>query len=225
MDDVRREARLLRAALADLVSLTTLAADWDGQDAKPVLERVLDVVVERLNLEIAYLRVADAVGGALRIVRSRREGVASQATWRARMREIDRQLELAESGRRLMNPIGAGTLQLARWPLMTAALRREAGVLVTGAVRAEFPIASETMILSGATNLLSTILRATTASPPDVIPDAEWRYRERQNLLAALARAEGRVYGPMGAAALLGLKPSTLQSRLRSFGITVRGRS
>jgi DNA-binding NtrC family response regulator len=54
---------------------------------------------------------------------------------------------------------------------------------------------------------------------PDVVPDTEWRRRERQNLEAALEHAGGRIYGRNGAAELLGVKPTTLQSRLRALGI------
>ena len=36
---------------------------------------------------------------------------------------------------------------------------------------------------------------------------------------AALARARGRVSGPSGAAAMLGVPPSTLESRIRSMNI------
>jgi len=53
----------------------------------------------------------------------------------------------------------------------------------------------------------------------EVVPEREWRRRERENLLVALKRAAGKIYGPSGAAALLGVKPSTLQSRLRALGI------
>jgi transcriptional regulator with GAF, ATPase, and Fis domain len=52
-----------------------------------------------------------------------------------------------------------------------------------------------------------------------VIPDAEWRNRERQNLRAALEAANGRVYGRGGAAELLGVKPTTLRSRLDALGL------
>jgi transcriptional regulator with GAF, ATPase, and Fis domain len=63
-------------------------------------------------------------------------------------------------------------------------------------------------------------LRASvTTSSPDVVPDSEWRRRERENLETALKRAGGRIYGRDGAAELLGIKPTTLQSRLRAFGI------
>ncbi|HVH45326.1 MAG TPA: sigma 54-interacting transcriptional regulator [Labilithrix sp.] len=59
-------------------------------------------------------------------------------------------------------------------------------------------------------------------APRVVVSDKEWRRRERENLIAALAQTEGRIYGIRGAAALLGVKPSTLQSRLRSLGIRTR---
>jgi transcriptional regulator with GAF, ATPase, and Fis domain len=50
-----------------------------------------------------------------------------------------------------------------------------------------------------------------------VIPESEWRRRERQNLTAALQLAKGRIYGPGGAAELLGVRPTTLISRLKAL--------
>ncbi|MGZ3418030.1 MAG: sigma-54 interaction domain-containing protein [Polyangiales bacterium] len=58
----------------------------------------------------------------------------------------------------------------------------------------------------------------------EVISAEEWRRREKANVERALARAEGRIYGAGGAAELLGLKPSTLQSRMRALDIPTRGR-
>jgi transcriptional regulator with GAF, ATPase, and Fis domain len=49
----------------------------------------------------------------------------------------------------------------------------------------------------------------------DVLPDLEMRRRERENILRALERCGGRVYGAGGAAALLGMKPTTLASRIK----------
>jgi transcriptional regulator with GAF, ATPase, and Fis domain len=62
-------------------------------------------------------------------------------------------------------------------------------------------------------------------SPDEIVPDKEWRRRERANLINALARTDGRIYGNGGAAELLGVKPSTLQSRLRALGIRARERA
>jgi transcriptional regulator with GAF, ATPase, and Fis domain len=70
--------------------------------------------------------------------------------------------------------------------------------------------------------------RASSGPPPtpapEIVSDQEWRRRERANLIAALTRTAGRIYGAGGAAELLGVKPSTLQSRLRALGIRARER-
>lgn len=58
------------------------------------------------------------------------------------------------------------------------------------------------------------------AAPGDFVSDAELRAVERANLVAALEHAGWRVWGPEGAAALLGIKPSTLSYRMKAFGIT-----
>ena len=47
----------------------------------------------------------------------------------------------------------------------------------------------------------------------------EWRRLERDNLLAVLKASRGKVTGPGGAAALLGVNPNTLASRLRVLGL------
>ena len=49
--------------------------------------------------------------------------------------------------------------------------------------------------------------------------EAERRERERANVVAALARSGGKVYGAGGAAELLGVPATTLASRLRALGI------
>ncbi|MGD9762475.1 MAG: hypothetical protein AB7V27_02000 [Candidatus Binatia bacterium] len=58
--------------------------------------------------------------------------------------------------------------------------------------------------------------RPPEAPPSDeVVPEGEWRRRERANVLAALKHAGGRIYGNDGAAELLGIKPSTLDPASR----------
>ena len=42
---------------------------------------------------------------------------------------------------------------------------------------------------------------------------------QRRAILATLARTGGRVSGPGGAAELLGMKPTTLESRIRRLGV------
>jgi len=52
------------------------------------------------------------------------------------------------------------------------------------------------------------------ASPPQTLADAE-----RDHILRVLERTRWRVKGPAGAAAALGLKPSTLYGRMRKLSV------
>jgi transcriptional regulator with GAF, ATPase, and Fis domain len=60
---------------------------------------------------------------------------------------------------------------------------------------------------------------ATASASPAVLSDAALRQRNRENLEVALRECGGRIYGPEGAAARLGIKPTTLASRLKALGI------
>ena len=49
----------------------------------------------------------------------------------------------------------------------------------------------------------------------------DWlRRRRRERILEALEQTGWRVSGPRGAAHLLGLKPTTLEARMKRMGIT-----
>jgi transcriptional regulator with GAF, ATPase, and Fis domain len=54
---------------------------------------------------------------------------------------------------------------------------------------------------------------------PAILSELELRQRERDNILAALNKAKWKIHGAGGAAELLGLKPSTLISRIKSLGL------
>jgi transcriptional regulator with GAF, ATPase, and Fis domain len=62
-------------------------------------------------------------------------------------------------------------------------------------------------------------LGAAPSPEAGVVSDAEIKKRERDNVLAALEQTSWRVYGPKGAAKVLGLAPSTLLSRMQRMGI------
>jgi transcriptional regulator with GAF, ATPase, and Fis domain len=51
------------------------------------------------------------------------------------------------------------------------------------------------------------------------LTETEFRAREKQNLIAVLKAANWRVWGPDGAAAMLGISPSTMSYRMNAFGI------
>jgi transcriptional regulator with GAF, ATPase, and Fis domain len=52
-----------------------------------------------------------------------------------------------------------------------------------------------------------------------VIPAARFREMERENIVNALRHCNGKISGRHGAAALLGLKPSTLSYQMKALGI------
>jgi transcriptional regulator with GAF, ATPase, and Fis domain len=68
-------------------------------------------------------------------------------------------------------------------------------------------------------------LRSTAAPAGIPVPPASKQVRsledsERDHIRRALIVAEGRVQGPLGAAEMLGVNPSTLRSRMQKLGIT-----
>ena len=54
-----------------------------------------------------------------------------------------------------------------------------------------------------------------------ILTVAEMLVFETKNIRAALASSKGKIYGPNGAAARLGMKPTTLTSRIKALGIAV----
>ena len=56
-------------------------------------------------------------------------------------------------------------------------------------------------------------------TPQRVLTDEELRAFEANNIRAALAECHGKIYGSNGAASLLGMKSTTLNSRIKALGI------
>ena len=53
-----------------------------------------------------------------------------------------------------------------------------------------------------------------------VVSDQEMKRREQENILNALRLTDWRVLGPDGAAELLGVRPTTLTSRIKRMGLS-----
>ena len=63
--------------------------------------------------------------------------------------------------------------------------------------------------------------RSSTAASPVILTDEQMRNLERDNTLAALQLCHGKLFGKDGAAQLLGIKPTTLASRLKRLEINL----
>lgn len=56
----------------------------------------------------------------------------------------------------------------------------------------------------------------------EVITEKEMKRREKENVIRALNQCTGKIYGEDGAAKLLGIKPTTLTTRIRAMGVKKR---
>lgn len=64
-----------------------------------------------------------------------------------------------------------------------------------------------------------TPLSAIQDTPEAVLTEEDMARLQARNIEMALERCNGKIYGPEGAAALLGLKPTTLSTRIKKKGI------
>ncbi len=112
------------------------------------------------------------------------------------------------------------------WSLSKAAIVKLAGHRWPGNVRELVNVLERAVILQpagevepqhvllapGAVDVAAVSTEVAGVFPP--FDDMQREYFER-----ALAKTHGKIYGPQGAAALVGMKPTTLQSRLKKLGI------
>jgi formate hydrogenlyase transcriptional activator len=84
-----------------------------------------------------------------------------------------------------------------------------------GNVRELENVLERSLLLSPGPKLELALPEASTEAPVQTLRDAE-----RQCIERALAAAQGRIHGPGGAAALLAMKPTTLQSAMKRLGVT-----
>jgi formate hydrogenlyase transcriptional activator len=110
--------------------------------------------------------------------------------------------------------------------LSEAALRALESYRWPGNVRELENFLERSLILSPGTELVLADLPhdgPPPVTPPEGRPVARFHEAVPAILRQALAAAKGRIYGPSGAAALLGLRPTTLQGKMRKYGLRSKG--
>src|SRR5262249_47544191 len=115
-----------------------------------------------------------------------------------------------------LTPADTQRLQRYRWPGNVRELQHviERAVIIAEGSRLATAPAAESAGPSPETR------PASLAGRDDrVLTDAEVRRLEADNLRAALRRTAGKVSGPGGAAELLGIKATTLASRIKALGL------
>lgn len=68
----------------------------------------------------------------------------------------------------------------------------------------------------------ATVTSSKSISNEEILSASQLRSFEAANIRRALQACDGKVYGDKGAAALLGMKPTTLASQIKSLGIAIR---
>ncbi|HYC78892.1 MAG TPA: sigma 54-interacting transcriptional regulator [Planctomycetota bacterium] len=113
-----------------------------------------------------------------------------------------------------LTPAALAKLRGRRWPGNVRELANvlERAVILTSGVA--IPPEAIDLPEAGVDGAGSAVRARDAGGPPSTLDDAQ-----REHIRRALAAADGRIYGKNGAAARLGMKPSTLQSRMKKLGV------
>jgi transcriptional regulator with GAF, ATPase, and Fis domain len=111
---------------------------------------------------------------------------------------------------------GIVNLQSYDWPGNIRELRNviERSVIVSrgGALDFDLPVKHHSVAFP-------TSAPEATSPEPEILTEPEMQRRERENLLAALRKTNWKIKGADGAAELLGVKPTTLITRINKWGL------
>jgi transcriptional regulator with GAF, ATPase, and Fis domain len=112
-------------------------------------------------------------------------------------------------------------LQNYEWPGNVRELRNviERAVILARGGALDFDLPAATQSAPVARSSARSDSSAASAAQPTFLTEAELQRRERDNLVQVLEAANWKIGGPEGAAELLGVRPTTLLSRMDKWGI------
>jgi PAS domain S-box-containing protein len=153
------QSAALRAALRDLVALSTIPAAWVGREPAEISAGLADVLVGSLGLDFAFVRLRDPKSGAA-VEATRGNSWRAFPEWlesrsgRVSRREVISDVGDPDAGRGVVIPIGVGG---------------EGGLVAAACAKSDFPTEIDQLLLSVAAN------HATTAFQSARIIDARRR--------------------------------------------------
>jgi PAS domain S-box-containing protein len=152
------EIKRLQRCINDLVSLLALPAMWNGSKPGEIVHTLRDSLLRMLDLDFVYVSLPNLLDAAP----SETVRVAPSQEHAFKPREISAFIHrwLGEAPQKNFlqerSYIGDEKISLVCWPL---GLQLEIGVIVAGSRRADFPLDTETLLLSIAANQALTGLQ------------------------------------------------------------------
>ena len=149
------EGERLRHTMRDLAALSTLPAIWGDLAPEGVIESLAGILLTTLDLEVAYVRVAEPGGhDAIDALRSRQEGTADllRATVRTALDAAGPGSDALEG---LIDPAGGQPLRAS---LVRLGIGGDLGHIVAASHRPGFPSDHERLLLGVAANQACAVL-------------------------------------------------------------------
>jgi signal transduction histidine kinase/PAS domain-containing protein len=135
----------LRAALRDLVAISTIPAAWVGREPPAIAAGLADVLLGSLGLDFAFVRLCDPNGGS-EVEATRGNGWSAFPKWLS-----DHSVKGAFSCKEIVPDIGRGG-QPCRGVVIPIGVNAEAGLAAAACGRADFPNEIDQLLLSVAAN-------------------------------------------------------------------------
>jgi C4-dicarboxylate-specific signal transduction histidine kinase len=181
------EIKRLQSCINDLISVLALPAIWSGSESSHILGTLLDVLVTMLRLDFAYARLATADNAPpLEVVR-RGDYRHSSTQAQQFVESFNHWLRDDQAAARCVipDPAGEGEVFIAAFSL---GLQQDAGMLVAGSRRADFPTEVERLLLRVAANQAGIGLQEARRSDEQkrTAEILEQRVAERTSLLTAV---------------------------------------
>ena len=147
------DALRLRRALRDLVAVSTVPAVWAGREPRAIAAGLVDVLVNALYLDFAFVRLCDPTGGAA-------VEIARGSAWQAFSEWLQQYLSVNGwlSRREIVREIGSGAHR-GCGIVIPIGVDAESGVVAAACDRADFPTEIDQLLLSVAANHAATAFR------------------------------------------------------------------
>jgi C4-dicarboxylate-specific signal transduction histidine kinase len=147
----------LRAALRDLVALSTIPAGWIGIEPRTIAAGLADILAESLCFDFAFVRLLDTTGGATIDV-TRGRATRQFLDWlQAQISTLDQSLRKQI----IPNVVGFDDgLKSLRGIVVPIGFNAYAGLVAVGCERNDFPTETDRMLLTVAANHAAIAFRS-----------------------------------------------------------------